>query len=535
MRPKLMLFVLAETILLACLLLLLAQGSDANSATAAPLATEMDAAGARNDVDRAPTGSQTAAAARVEHTEHVGRDGAYGVLLHGRVLDPQGHAIPRASLYLNASTPRSGRTVDVDSEGRYAVAAIEPGTWSFRADAEAFRLTTGTVVVPAGVEFFRQHFVLPRAQIIRVRARTSDGKPLAEVIDRPPFHFRNRLCAIARTSALPTALEPDTHSTPFQFGDAEWRSVENREAVAGPTPDWIGNLELLADPPVHVALMLRQTVLAQQFVSAGEAEVLFEFTVEDLLAHCGSVQVQIVSAATGQPLPNASVGLGNAQGRGGGGPLGEGARFSAIGLAPGLWELSVQAAEHAPHFEQVLLSSGQQLELGRIALHPVMHVRGRVLDAKGKPVPASLHIDALESRKFPQEMRDYHTYRVSAEGEFDLPLGRERYVLRTMSTEHEAAHVLVDATSGAVADLEIRLEQTETIRIENHIPRSEYFLVLVQTRDRLPVWGQTLRWGYTPILRLPRGNYVVDIYRGTTPVRSFALNVGADPVSFRVP
>jgi hypothetical protein len=71
--------------------------------------------------------------------------------------------------------------------------------------------------------------------------------------------------------------------------------------------------------------------------------------------------------------------------------------------------------------------------------------------------------------------------------------------------------------------------------IQNRIARSEQYLVLVQTQDRLPVWGQEVLSGYTPTLELPRGDYVVDIYRGTSPVRSFALKVGTEPVTIRVP
>jgi hypothetical protein len=34
---------------------------------------------------------------------------------------------------------------------------------------------------------------------------------------------------------------------------------------------------------------------------------------------------------------------------------------------------------------------------------------------------------------------------------------------------------------------------------------------------------------------LPQGEYIVDVYRGTAPVRSFALQVRTEPVTIRVP
>lgn len=536
MRSKLTLLVLAETILLAVLVLLLVQESHARSAVEARPETKPLAGNVTAPDRRGTSSAEREPPRRVELAEQLDADAASGVLVHGRVLDPGGNPVDRCSLYLHAPSPRQGRSLVVDPEGRYAAAGIQPGTWSFRANAPQFRETTGTVVVPNNMKTLRHDLVLTRAHVIRVRARTTDGQPLAAIIGREPFHFRNELCAVALSSPLPTALEPDTMSTPRMVGDAEWHAIHPRTAAAGPTPDLLGELELRVDPPAHVGLMLRQTVLAQQIVSAGDHEVLFEFTPEELLAHCGSVRLEVVSATNGQPLPKASVGIGHAQGGGGGGgALGEGARYEATGLAPGLWELWIQAPEHAPRFERIILQSGQSLDLGTIALHPVEHVRGRILDSQGKPTSARVHVDALGSRRFPQELLNNYEYRVNAEGELHVPLGRERYLIRAMSPEHEAAHLLVDATSGHTGELEIRLQPTQQVRIENQASRRDYYLVLVHTLDRLPVWGQTVRHGYAPALHLPHGNYVVDIYRGTTPVRSFALEVGADPVSFRVP
>src|SRR5512133_1044736 len=66
--------------------------------------------------------------------------------LTGTVRDPQGAAVPAASIVVTSAETDQKRTVTGDSEGRFSVAFLPPGTYSMSVTAKGFgRLTRDNI------------------------------------------------------------------------------------------------------------------------------------------------------------------------------------------------------------------------------------------------------------------------------------------------------------------------------------------------------------------------------------------------------
>lgn len=114
----------------------------------------------------------------------------------------------------------------------------------------------------------------------------------------------------------------------------------------GEPADLIGRLELQVDPPVHVALMLRQQVLSQQVVAPGTTDVVFQLALDDVRGRFGSIRFSLVSAATQLPLSGADVQLRDARSGGVIGAPPHGSEVELAGVSPGEWQLEVTVKGH---------------------------------------------------------------------------------------------------------------------------------------------------------------------------------------------
>ncbi|MCM3906365.1 MAG: carboxypeptidase regulatory-like domain-containing protein [Pyrinomonadaceae bacterium] len=76
------------------------------------------------------------------------------VIIGGRVVDQNGTAIPGASVIALLARTGSHRTAVADTDGRYRVLQLEPGTYVLRASAEGFAVQdTGAISVSSGQNF----------------------------------------------------------------------------------------------------------------------------------------------------------------------------------------------------------------------------------------------------------------------------------------------------------------------------------------------------------------------------------------------
>ena len=67
--------------------------------------------------------------------------------LAGSVRDETGAALPGVTLSVKSATTGATRSATTDSEGRYRIAALEPGEYEIRAELQNFKATVRTGVV----------------------------------------------------------------------------------------------------------------------------------------------------------------------------------------------------------------------------------------------------------------------------------------------------------------------------------------------------------------------------------------------------
>lgn len=189
--------------------------------------------------------------------------------------DAAGQPIEDANVVL--SIDDTYRSASSNAQGAYALTGLRAGPWrvTYRAD--------GCVPHEADCPLDAQPFpvldiTLRKSWEVRVKLQQPDGTRLDESLVTTGAGL---LPTVVATDAPLTADLPMTeHSAMLGFGLGEWRSAW----YSDPTTDvlrkagYCGVLHLHRDPPVHVALLLRNVLLATQRVEADQRELVFTLT-----------------------------------------------------------------------------------------------------------------------------------------------------------------------------------------------------------------------------------------------------------------
>jgi hypothetical protein len=206
--------------------------------------------------------------------------------------------------------------------------------------------------------------------LLTVHAVTPEGTPLVEAISKQiksPFWTRN-LTAFAFLEPLPGDLAPSNFGE-FEAGLGRFRGNDpfrSRREKALPKQT-LGVLTLPPDRPVHVALMLRNALVAQMAVPAGQPEVTFTLATDVLLAKTAKVRLRVVDEA-GASVADARVGLSDMQTGSGGTPTDAEGRITFTGVIPGRLDLDVSHARLCAPPLHVDVAPGADLDLGDVTL-----------------------------------------------------------------------------------------------------------------------------------------------------------------------
>lgn len=458
-------------------------------------------------------------------------------LLFGCIVDPEGQPIPNASVYVSPEKSQPRARVSTQDDGGYSVFALTPGTWTLHADAVGYKKHSQTVIVTTESNEGRLDVTLEPATMVQVHAQTPEGVPLERAIRDAKLSWHTTPSVVAMRPKLPEAFPMRDTGGNLGIGVGQWRPASWKENRTEYPANWLGELELQVDPPIHIGLMLRQIVLQSQVLSRGQTKILFEVNLDDIRKKMGSVRVQVMSAVTGAPLTNARVGFHDAQ-TGGGGRRVDGEGVSVQEMPPGIWELDISAKDHESYYQLVRLEPGQKLDLGQFVLDKAQILKGVVVGLDGKPAQAHIRWDALDRHTFPQELRNNMITSCNAEGEFSIwRIGRGRYAVHAylgrFGTEG-VAHTLVDTRGGAPQDLRIQLQEAVQVRIVNEVPETETYLLLIQTPEGLPVRGTNVRHGADFSVWLPVGEYVAELYRDAKLVRNIPLRITKDGATLQL-
>ncbi len=526
MRTRLTLILLVEVAVLAFLVVQLASAGAPQPATpdaaesrapvadaAAPTPSAEVAANARTDVARATAAAE---APRTELATQFDPDDPVGVLLTGTVRWRDG-SVAKASVSATAGQVRRG--AETATDGTFAIAGLRPGEWNFRIFGEG--AVDATFPHALSADPVQVHdFVLDRSFAVRVRIVTPDGQDATRALRLGGYGLWNFHVVGAR-EPLPSSLALTSVST-MNVGDARWHAEMN------PVDGNAGTLHLREAPPAHVALLVRSRIVEQQVVPPGQDSITFTVDVDALATQTASVVVRVLDAETGAPLTNASVALSNASGFTTGTPVDAEGRSKKRAVA-GIHHVTITAPGRERYLN-ILRVFESPIDLGDVRLGPAQPLAGRVVDADGKPVAASLQWTELKWRTAPTTFHQNRSAIASAEGEFTLHgTGSGRIAVQARTNDQRIAVGVFD--NPPTTPIELRVDHGAVLEISRPVDPTRAFTVTVFDARRDPISAQRMEPGLEQVkLLLPAGAYTFEVHDDHDRlVQSGAVELGAQP------
>lgn len=466
-------------------------------------------------VDRsAATAPPTAATASAPATAIANPDDR--AVLYGTARAADGAPPGKGVLWLY----RDGKHVGTSSGdlATFVFAGLQPGSYRLRSRVEDQLPIDQEVVVRAPTT--RLDLEFPTRWLLTVNVVTPDGKPWSEAIGKEaPGVMHRGLVALAFDAPLAGDLpasnlaEVDGGLGRFRAGNSPFQRGDR--ALPKQT---LGVLTLPAGKPVHVALILRQTLVAQQPVAPGQQELTFTLPVEALLGKLARVRLRIVDPS-GAPVGKAMVSCNDAQTGGGGKPTGDDGRVVLERLVPGRLDLEIWAKGLSAPSVEILVAAGADLDLGDVAMQSPTMVDLQFDNFGGKGSVRCAMLDPVRPGWVAKDL--YFSADNGSSQQY--PLYPARYGMLATGSNGVAIAVL-DLRSPPAGPIRFDLRRGADLRIEYAFgaTKAAYEVtsaegVLVRRREVSGASGETVE--------LPPGGYAVRItdQAGVTTSRAFTL------------
>ncbi|MBK8099986.1 MAG: carboxypeptidase regulatory-like domain-containing protein [Planctomycetes bacterium] len=360
---------------------------------------------------------------------------------------------------------------------------------------------------------------LPARWVLTVNAVAPDGSPWRKSKATGARHVQRSLVAIAFDAPVP-GDQPPTSLSAIEGGLGRFRAgghLFGRDIKPMP-PEALGVLTLPAGKPVHVALFLRNVLIAQQPASSGQAELTFTLPPDVLEKKLARVRLRVVDQG-GKPVGKAMVAISDAQSSSGGEPTGDDGRVQLENLVPGRLDLGIRAKElQAPNIEFVV-PAGADLDFGDIVVRPVVNVEFQFDNFGGQ---GSVRANLLD-RIRPDWMARHLHFGAENGKSLQTQLFPGRYGMLA-SSRNGVAMVIVDVGATPVTAVRFDLRRGADLRIEYAVGgrRIGYEVtsvdgVLIRRRDVTGVAGETVE--------LPPGPYILAVtdQAGAVTRRNFTL------------
>lgn len=376
----------------------------------------------------------------------------------------------------------------------------------------------------------RLDFEFPARWVLSVKAVTPEGKPWRDSLGSLGLRMINRgLVALAFDSPLNGDL-PASNQGEVEGGLGPFRPGHDPfDRSATPLPkDVLGLLTLPPGQPVHVALILRQSVIAQQLVAADQPEVTFTLPIEALQAKLARVRVRVVDPQ-GLPVAKANVACNDGQTGGGGKPTDEEGRVVLENLVPGRLDLMIRSRLANGPPVQILVPPGADLDLGDVVLPPPTPVEMQIANLTGS---GSLRIHLLDPLRPDWTAGQMH-FSIEGAGVRKYDFFPGRYAVLATGAEGVAMTV-IDLRTVPPGPLGFELRRGAELRIETNFGAvmAEYELA---SADGVIVRRREVRSAASEVVELPPGRYAVRItdQSGTVTRREFELPAGG--MTMRLP
>jgi hypothetical protein len=448
---------------------------------------------------------------------------AEGVVLFGSVTRHDGSKPAQGFLSVSSGDETMRAT---QTDNGYAFAGLRPGTWTLTGRFDDELPFRHEVVVTAPRTRF--DVVLQKAWVLTVHAVTPEGEPLLEAAQKATTGFRwfQGLTALAfdepLTAELPLSSYSEARGGIGTFRTAlAWRSDKTMPKQT------VGVVTLPPDRPVHVALLVRRSLVAQMPVTPGQTEVTFTVTAAALLARAATVRMRVVDA-NGAPVTDARVGLSDAQSGGAGEKVDAEGRATIRHLQPGLLDIDVGHAKLRAAPRRIEVHPGVDLDLGDIVLQAAVDVQFVF-----EPIESGVRMQStcLEPLPGPGWHRDIARFGGREEGTLEAKLSPGRHAVFA-SGKTTCALVEVDTRALPPMPIRVAMRPGARLHVDNRAGPTVVRAV-VTTPSGAIVFENECTGTWQRDVLVPPGTYEVELVRsqGTTKSR---LTVGADGASLVV-
>ena len=447
-------------------------------------------------------------------------DDKVGILLQGTLRSRDGSVVKDPSVYVG--NEQVGRSAAAVVDGAWAVTGLQPGEWSIHVRADGFAaLVSKHTLTDEAVQ--QVDLVLDPSYPVRVRIETPDGKDANAWVARElglyfGFHV------VGSKDPIPDHLAATDYSIVF-VGDANWKREDR------PKDGTAGVLELAAPPPAYAAVLLRHLVLAQQRIEPDQREVKFVVDPAAAAALTATVRMRLVDGDTAEPVADGAVTLRTSSGGGAHGKSDAAGNIVVEHALAGLLILELYAKDHEQVTTTIRVQPGDQLDLGELRLGKPNTLRGRVLDADGKPAAASVQWTELKWRSGPRPFNHNRSAGCDADGRFEL--GGVGPGLCAITARAQDGRIAVAVASNPQSvPVELRLLPAAQVLFTRKLDPSQAFTITVFDGQKQPVGGWRFERGLRSAYKLPPGNYSFEVHDDSDRlVRSGQLQLGAEPVT----
>ncbi|HTF89805.1 MAG TPA: carboxypeptidase-like regulatory domain-containing protein [Planctomycetota bacterium] len=442
--------------------------------------------------------------------------------IFGSLLDDSGTHIANvwyaAVSLVNVQGER--RICDAKTEDNYTFDNLEFGIYWLTGGAEGFSNIEVSVELRPECPVVRQDFRLHRQVELRIRASTPEGRNLFEALNERKAPMETRLLVPVATRENPGARFDDVAgSLNNKFGVGRFWNYGPR--VEELPPGYMGILQLDGDLPMWVSLMHHHSVLQAKFVEAGQEEVNFVLSTDDVLADVATIRLRAIDAETSAPIASASVQLR-------GGPHFPGRIVTdSQGAAtierhePGLFDLQIMAAGYEWFRKPIDALPGKLTDLGTIELEKEVTVRIRVVDSQGHPQAMDFILGVIDPADRSIGWFKDAQFGCDEDGVLDLPgLGRREYVMHSANIDRinkpdsepiagVSGNVRFDSRAGSIVDLEVRVLPAAKMRIRVGDGPADGMKFRILDQNGLELLRSTFHGSAPRALALPKGTYRV--------------------------
>lgn len=485
----------------------------------------------RHEPAAAPARQPVASPAQPAVAAH---DPLLGTVLVGRVIDDHGQPVDDASIYLRQPDEPRGVSAAFRPGRGYAIAGLDPGTWSLSCRADGCKPYTADVEVKdTPLQVFDVE--LQRAHVVRVAFVDENGEPAGKRWGEEKLFVGWRMSVVATVEPPPDSFPMSELSTVLGVGVGEWH---DRLGGTELPERFAGVLQIGEPGPVWVSAVLRQEVVGKALVPPEQTDLDLVVDTATLKSKLATVRARLVAAETGAPLTEARFSVSDRQSGGAGTPPDADGNIVLENQIPGIVEIGVRAVGREGYQRQVRLLPGADLDLGVLAIEPQHQVSGVVLDPEGQPLGGvSLKWFRLDRIAADVPMSNGFSARSDTNGAFKLfGVGAGRYLVRA-THDRGVAHVVVDTSAGDVDDFQIHLQRPVNVTIVNQVPSTAIYLVRIEDASGQPL----LSWQERPMniadrpLAVPAGRYHVEIRDDQHVVRRFDLDASRDGARLTIP